>query len=423
MTDAIVVKQTIDDFLTQKIQITIEQKQKKAKGDFSEDEKQKIRDDYELFTWLDKVADNIEKVFLNVSHVAKLTHSSSQAISLRDNSHSDKNLHLITTQTVGSRFLDSGYSDAKVSPIAEFLSLPVANTNKQLGEFLAEDESYLAKVTDDKAKREYWTSQIKQAYQSQQIRSHTLAKQIYIPIGNDDYHLVSPMYSSSLAHEIAVAVKASNNKENPAKLARKQNSWSDEIYIFYPSVATLGVTKSNHQNVSSLNGQRGGLLFLFPSLPPKWTANPNPPTHIRQILSRSYQGQLFTQVKYLLDMFKQNELFINHDRKLLLKTFIEDIVYLVCDEIMLVRKSQPAGWSQNHQMPSYLAMLLDAQSLQTQGFSQPQISAYLDELKSEIVQWISLNIGDDIRTKSLETLWLKIMTPILQEFYQVLKAE
>lgn len=125
MTDAVIIKQTIDDFLAQKIQITIEQKQKKAKGDFSEDEKQKIRDEYEILAWLDKVAENITKVFLNVSHVAKLTHSSSQAISLRDTKQSDNYPYLITTQSVGSQYLDSGYSDAKVSPIAEFLSFQV----------------------------------------------------------------------------------------------------------------------------------------------------------------------------------------------------------------------------------------------------------------------------------------------------------
>lgn len=422
MTNDVVVKQTIDKFLTQKIQITIEQKQKKAKVDFSEDEKQKIRDDYELFNWLDKVAENIEKVFLNVSHVAKLTHSSSQAMSLRDSVNSNSNFHLITTQNIGSPFLDSGYADAKVSPIAEFLSFPVAETDKQLGEFLAENESYFAKVTEDKSKRDYWCNQIKQAYQSQQIRSHTLAKQIYIPIGNDNYHLVSPMYSSSLAHEIALAIKSSNDKENPAKQARKQNVWSNETYIFYPNVATLGVTKSNHQNVSSLNGQRGGLLYLFPSLPPKWTINPQPPTNIKQILGRSYQGRLFSQVEYLLKIFKQNELFINHERKQLLKTLIEDIIHAVCDEIMLVRKNQPAGWSQNYQIPSYLALLIDTQIMQSENLSQPQISAYLDELKFEIAKWISKHIGD-VRSTALENLWIKSMTPILQEFYQVLKAE
>lgn len=122
-------------------------------------------------------------------------------------------------------------------------------------------------------------------------------------------------------------------------------------------------------------------------------------------------------------LFNKNELFINHDRRLLLKELIEKIVSNICDEIMLIRKSQPAGWSENHQIPEYLAILIDTQILQTQTLSQPQISAYLDELKSEIVQWISKHIGDDIRTKSLEELWLKMMTLILQDFYQILKAE
>ena len=109
MTDAIIIKQIIDDFLSQKIHKTIEQKQKQAKGNFSEDDKQKIRDEHEIVAWLDKVAENTHKVFLNVSHVARLTHSSSQAMSLRDVSQSDKYPYL----------------------------------KKQLSNFLAEDASFL----------------------------------------------------------------------------------------------------------------------------------------------------------------------------------------------------------------------------------------------------------------------------------------
>lgn len=195
MTDAIIIKQIIDDFLSQKIYKTIEQKQKQAKGNFSEDDKQKILDEYEIVAWLDKVAENTHKVFLNVSHVARLTHSSSQAMSSRDVSQSDKYPYLITTQSVDGRFLDNSYLGANVAQITEFLTLPVKNSKKQLGNFLSEDASFFAKITDDKEKQAYWSSQIKKAYQSQQICSHTLAKQIYIPMGNNhhhDYHLVYP---------------------------------------------------------------------------------------------------------------------------------------------------------------------------------------------------------------------------------------
>ena len=44
MTDAVIIKQIIDDFLSQKIDKAIEQKQKQAKGNFSEMYEQKIRD-------------------------------------------------------------------------------------------------------------------------------------------------------------------------------------------------------------------------------------------------------------------------------------------------------------------------------------------------------------------------------------------
>lgn len=68
------VQQAIDDFLDNKIQVTIEQKQKKLKASFTEEDAKKIRDDYEPLNWINKVVENIDELFLNVSHVAKLTH-------------------------------------------------------------------------------------------------------------------------------------------------------------------------------------------------------------------------------------------------------------------------------------------------------------------------------------------------------------
>ena len=43
MTNTMIAKQAIDDFLTQKIQKTIEKKQRSLKGKFGENDKQKNR--------------------------------------------------------------------------------------------------------------------------------------------------------------------------------------------------------------------------------------------------------------------------------------------------------------------------------------------------------------------------------------------
>lgn len=387
-------------------------------------------DKSDIISWFNSQLENTGKVIPEVSHVARLTHSSSKAISIHDSVNSDKYPYLITTKNVNSDYLDATYKDAKFQTLSKFLTLSVKNSNKKLGTLLAENPDFFSLITNDEALRKVWSNQIKIAYQHTPT-SHTLAKQIYIHIGNGNYHLVSPMLSSTLAHEIFKEIEKRSDLNKSIKQAKDDNEWSELPYISYPKVARLRVTGGNKivdiikaaSNVSILNIERRGSLLLFPALPPHWQANTNPPTSIKQLLQLGYSRKLFSQVEYLLGVFKENKLFINHERKLLLKELIEDIVYKIFDEIMLIRHSQPSGWAENRSMPMYLRLLLDPQILQNQQFSQPEITAFFDEFKLDIVQWISKGIGDDIRTKSLENLWLKIMSPIMQEFYQTLKAE
>ncbi len=126
-------QQAIYEFLRERIEKKIEQEQKSKKDAFTENDAQKIRDDYEARTWINYVAENINELFLNVSHVAKLTHPSSRAMSLKDSITQTSYLHLVTTQTTNMDLLDNGYTNAIYSPVAEFLSYPIKNSAKKIG--------------------------------------------------------------------------------------------------------------------------------------------------------------------------------------------------------------------------------------------------------------------------------------------------
>lgn len=416
-------QQAIEEFLAKKIATTIEQKQKKSKDEFTEEDAQKIRNTYEVRTWISNVVENIDKLFLNVSHVAKLTHSSSQAMSLKDSIPQTQYLHLMSTQTVGNQYLDSGYSDAKVAPIAEFLSYPVSNSSKQLGEFLSEFEQCFALISDNEEERETWCKQIKQAYESQKIRTHVLAKQIYIPVA-ESYHLVSPMYSSSLAQYIYLAIKEAHDKDNPAKVARKNHQWCEQEAIYFPNIATLGVTKSNHQNVSKLNGERAGQMYLFSSLPPKIKHNPKPPKDFKQLKRRFFYSckDNLSEIKALLYVVEDKELFLDFSKRNILTEHIQSIMEKILDMMLVIRQQYIQGWSSQDLFPMSVRIFIDEEILNTQTFSQPEIASYIGELAVEFAQWINKKI-DKSYQKDFEKMWCKIIIPMLQSHYQVLKAE
>jgi hypothetical protein len=175
-------------------------------------------------------------VSLNVSHVAKLTHSSNKAINLIDLIPQQKYHYLLTTQTANVNESDSAYTDASYAPVAEFLSFNVIDLDKNLGQFLAEDEIYFSKISDNADVRKQWQMQISEAYVAKKLNSHVLAKQVYIPV-DDHYHVISPVKSSALAHKIFEKITYSRSKDTPVNQARKQNLSYEGVYTFFPKTA------------------------------------------------------------------------------------------------------------------------------------------------------------------------------------------
>ncbi|MDO4894847.1 type I-F CRISPR-associated protein Csy1 [Moraxella sp.] len=422
--EILLVQQAITVFLSEKIAKTIEQKQKKEKDKFTENHAQEIREKYHANNWLNYVAENIEKVFLNVSHIAKLTHSSSQAVNIKDSILQTEHLHLISTQTANATMLDRGYADAKFAPIAEFLTYPVENTDKQLGEILCENEQGFAKISDSQAERQAWCDAIKGAYVAQKLSSHTLAKQIYVPVSDDcEYHLLSPMYSSSLAQHIFETIKYAHNKDNPAKIAKQKGGYHQDESIYFPNIATLATTKSNHQNASFLNGQRSGQLYLFCAKPPKIRHNPNPPKSVNELLNVCYsdcKDELF-EIKKLLSVTENKDLFLNDDRKNALIEHIQNISDTIITQMLVIYQNQANGWTDNVNMPAYLKLFLDKAISEQRVLSQPELMSELTRLAEEISAWISTRTHKN-RVAKLEKIYAKILLPLLQSHYWVLKA-
>ncbi|WLF83390.1 type I-F CRISPR-associated protein Csy1 [Moraxella sp. ZY210820] len=396
---------------------------KSKKADTAGDDNESMQK-YEPKNWFNYVAENIEKVFLNVSHIAKLTHSSSQAVNIKDSILQTEHLHLISTQTANANMLDRGYADAKFAPIAEFLTYPVENTNKQLGEILRENEQGFAKISDSQAERQAWCDAIKGAYVAQKLSSHTLAKQIYVPVSDDcEYHLLSPMYSSSLAQHIFETIKHAHDKDNPAKIAKQKGEYHQDESIYFADIATLATTKSNHQNVSFLNNQRSGQLYLFCAKPPKIRHNPNPPKSVNELLNVCYsdcKDELF-EIKKLLSVTENKALFLNDDRKNALIEHIQNIGDTIITQMLVIYQNQANGWTNNVNIPTYLKLFLDKAISEQWILSQPELMSELTQLAEEISAWISTQTHKN-RVAKLEKIYAKILLPLLQSHYWVLKA-
>ncbi len=107
--------------------------------------------------------------------------------------------------------------------------------------------------------------------------SHSLAKQVYWcesgePADDGGYHLLQPLFSSSLAHVVHQEINdARFGEENKgARQAKAKKIPHDTGYRDYRNLVIRKLGGTKPQNISQLNSERGGVNYLLASLPPHW---------------------------------------------------------------------------------------------------------------------------------------------------------
>lgn len=253
------------------------------------------------------------------THIAKLTHSSSKGSSIDvryfDSCNKFSDGYLTTSAHCT---LDTAYSDNKYSSISQLYKVFV--DGYFVGDLLREHGSkYLSHLTNDLSMLKLWEERFSQMIIDVNKKSYFLSKQIYFPVNESSYHLLMPLISSSLVHEIHFEHK--KRWEEPLNSAFEQiqcNKYSSTTIVRYPNKAILHVTGSNHSNASSLNGARGGRMSLMASLPPQWKAQL--PSYVDKdtIFSKTLAFELNAEIRelsnYLL-LLKRKELSVSEPKR------------------------------------------------------------------------------------------------------------
>lgn len=298
---------------------------------------------YELQTWLTDAARRAGQISL-VTHAAKFTHGDSKSSSLYSE----------TTQKEG--YLSSAaLDDIEPDAVGNAAALDVAKllqTRVEGDSLLAclkrGDYSPLAAFTKDAAQLEEWIIGFSRTLKPGEPTSHKLAKQNYFPVG-DDYHLLSPLFATSLVHayhQKMIAFRFGDDV-NAIRKARREKTWHPQPHVLFPESAEMHFGGTKPQNISYLNSVRGGRVWLLSAQPPQWEFVFQPPVNIRSIFAIGGEFDLAARstVRLMIAVIKRpgKDVTIRRDREHYIEELI-DLLFMVSGKL---QREEWQNWTLN----------------------------------------------------------------------------
>lgn len=229
---------------------------------------------YDYATWLADAARRVGQIQA-VTHVLKATHPDARGSSLHIAPsglprHADIGSHLL-----GTDYAEDVVGNAAALDVFKLLKLDVEG--KRLLDWVqAGDADLQAALSNDAAQAKAWMQAFAALVREDaQPATHPMAKQLYwlagdTPQDDSHYHLLQPMFSSSLAHAVHAEIQDARfgDDNKAARQAKRDNKPADAIYRDYRGLVARKLGGTKPQNISQLNSERGGVNYLLSSLPP-----------------------------------------------------------------------------------------------------------------------------------------------------------
>ncbi|MFV3332158.1 type I-F CRISPR-associated protein Csy1 [Pseudomonas sp. NY15437] len=259
-------RQAIEGFIS-------ERRDAKLKGEGESDAAGK----YEYTTWLGDAARRVAQIQA-VTHVLKATHPDARGSSLHCPPASLHPHDEIGTHSLGDVHADDIVGNAAALDVYKFLKVEVEE-RRLLDWLLAEDADLLAALHDDESTAREWAAAFSNLIRNEsgQPASHAMAKQLYWCVSgaaedDDGYHLLQPLFSSSLAQAIHADISEARFGEanREVRRARRAKAPHHGEYHNYQKLVARRLGGTKPQNISQLNSERGGVNYLLASLPPSW---------------------------------------------------------------------------------------------------------------------------------------------------------
>lgn len=220
-----------------------------------------------------------------VTHAAKFTHGDSKSSSVLDAQTLPAPVTVVSTLSVSPALDIVGW--AAVFHIAKLLLLN-AGEGTLLDQLRDGDYSALEPLATSPEQLKSWVDGFCAVTIADEPHAHKYGKELYFPVG-DGYHMLSPLFPTSLYHEIHQRIINARFSDDAkaAAAARKAGEYHAGRVVFFPDLAAMNSGGSKPQNTSYLNSKRGGNIHLLPCTPPTWQGRTEQVDSPRQVFERS----------------------------------------------------------------------------------------------------------------------------------------
>lgn len=329
-------------------------------------ETNKAIEKYQLASILEK-GGNCAANIVVATHVAKASHPDLKAKLVSNPNvrfdtlpaHKEVGSHLLTTD--GSLADTTGDGAHNAAAYELYLLLDIDFEGKSLGAWLDAKDQDVAlafspeNVSDDEAKdlAARYASLLKE---KSKLATDTRAKQLYWLVGedpsnNNSYHLLAPLYATSLAHAVYNVIQEDRFGEEGklARQARRESKWHDGVVRDYPDLAVQKLGGAHPRNVSQLNNDRRGNNYLLSCAPPTWTTpKRRAPWRFSSVFDRIYGVREEVQISArALLLFLKSDPPQNMHTKNKVDAYVDSLIDELVQMSNEYQHGLDAGWSRD----------------------------------------------------------------------------
>ncbi|MBH1969855.1 type I-F CRISPR-associated protein Csy1 [Moraxellaceae bacterium AER2_44_116] len=311
-------------------------------------EREELEQKYLPETWLADAARRVNQIQL-ATHTIKPIHPDARGTSLYVTDYPQRHglvgSHCLKTASLA----DDVVGNAAALDVYKFLSLE-HNSKTLLARMLQHDASINAALSENVELAQQWQQAFVGITQGNvSPTSDTLAKQLYFPLADGSYHLLAPLFPTSLVHKVHGQLREDRFSETAkaSRDARRAEAYSPIGHKEYPNLVVQKFGGTKPQNISQLNSERYGENWLLPSFPPTWQSQGvQPPNHIdsvfsKYLLRRRAIRQLTKDLReFLIKKTDENNMEIRQQRAEFMARIVDE-VFLFSFELLEL----PAGWS------------------------------------------------------------------------------